>query len=244
MTRPSAERLFEALDATWPAARVINHGPWKLREGLGGGQRVSAATANVPEITRSDIEMAELGMRKLEQRPLFMLREGEDVLDDMLEDRRYEHVDPVTLYLAETANLTAELKITDAMPSWPPLAIQLELWQSGGIGPARIAVMDRVNTPQMSLLGRSGDAPAGTVFVALHNDVAMVHGLEVSAEFRRDGVGRRLMHGAANWATAMGASWITLAVTRANDAANGLYHALGMDQAARYHYRRAPESSS
>lgn len=183
-------------------------------------------------------------MRNLEQRPLFMLREDEDALDDMLADRRYEQVDPVTLYIAETANLTAELKITDAMPSWPPLAVQLELWKAGGIGPARVAVMERALHPQMSLLGRSGDAPAGTVFVALHGDIAMVHALEVSAAFRRDGVGRRLMHGAANWASAMGASWITLAVTRVNEAANGLYHALGMDQAARYHYRRAPERFS
>ena len=37
---------------------------------------------------------------------------------------------------------------------WPPLAIVSGLWAAGGIGPARVAVMDRVTGPKAALLAR------------------------------------------------------------------------------------------
>ena len=37
--------LQAAMDATWPAAAMHRAGPWMLRNGAGGGKRVSAATA-------------------------------------------------------------------------------------------------------------------------------------------------------------------------------------------------------
>lgn len=240
MTQPTALRLFEVLDTTWPAARIFNAGSWCIREGQGGGQRVSAATLDGP-FEPCNINTAEDEMRGLGQRPLFMIRPGEDALDEALSQRGYDVVDPVVLYTAKVADLTEELPVTAAMPSWPPLAIQRELWQAAGIGAARIAVMERAPAPKTALLGRGGDAPTGTGFVAMHGDIAMVHALEVAPDARRGGIGRRLMQAAANWASDMGAVWLALAVTRANDPANALYRALGMNPSATYHYRRAPE---
>jgi hypothetical protein len=57
--------------------------------------------------------------------------------------------------------------------------------------------MERAAGPKTALLGRVRDRAAGTAFVALHDDVAMVHALEVVPGFRRAGVARNLMQGAA-----------------------------------------------
>ena len=243
MTRPSATDLLETLDATWPAARVLEHGPWHIREGLGGGQRVSAATAT-PEASDDAIPLAEDAMRDLGQHPLFMIRDSDSALDTWLAARGYDIVDPVTIYLAETETLMTDVPASLATPSWPPLAIQLEIWGGGGIGPGRIAVMERAQGPKTSFLGRAGDVPGGTGFIAMHDRLAMLHALEVVPSERRKGIGRTILAAAANWARARGADWMALAVTSANEAANPLYQSAGMTEAAKYHYRRAPGAAT
>jgi len=72
------ERLYQVIDHTWPAARLWTEGGWTLRDGQGGGKRVSAATIAAPE---ADIAQAETSMRAMGQRPLFMIRSGDDPLD-------------------------------------------------------------------------------------------------------------------------------------------------------------------
>lgn len=238
MTVPDADHLFRVLDATWPAARTFDTGPWRIREGQGGGQRVSAATANSP-VLETDIAAAETEMQTLDQRPLFMVRPGDTDLDDWLGARGYDIVDPVFAYLAPIDSLTADLPVRHLIPTWPPLSIQREIWQAGHIGPARIAVMERAAEPRTTLLARHRDTPAGTAFVAVAEGVAMLHALEVRPDHRRGGVGRMMMHGAANWARLNGAVWLALMVTQANAAANALYRKLGMDVVSGYHYRRA-----
>ena len=49
------------------------------------------------------------------------------------------------------------------------------------------------------------------------------------------------MAGAARFALEAGAETLSLAVVDANEPANALYRALGMEVAARYHYRRLVE---
>ena len=242
MTRPDTARLLTALDATWPAAEVHERGPWKIRKGNGGGQRVSAATLEGP-FDPDDMSAAEDAMRGLAQSPLFMVRDGEDVLDRALQDRGYEVVDPVVIYLGATPSITADLPITSAFPSWPPLAAQLEIWAAAGIGPARVDIMQRCPAPKTSVLARTGDVPAGTAFVGIDGDIGMIHAIEVDPSMRRSGVGRSLIQGCANWSAQHGAGWLCLAVTRDNIPANQLYKSLGMVEAARYHYRRAPKDN-
>lgn len=239
----SPKRIFDVLDATWPAAQTFDVGPWRLREGRGGGQRVSSATAEKPLI-ETDIDAAEDAMRALDQRPMFMIRSGDEDLDDWLADRDYQVVDPVTAYAAPVANMLKDLPPSIVTPAWPPFAVQREIWHSAGIGPARIDVMNRVEGPKTALLGRIGDTPAGVAFVGIDGDVAMLHALEVAPSHRRSGMGVTIMHAAANWAADNGAEWMTLAVTRANTAANGLYAKFGMVPVTGYHYRRAPVGSA
>ncbi len=72
-------------------------GPWTIRDGQGGGKRVSAATAH-SAVNDDDIAQAEVAMLDLGQTPLFMIRDGDAALDKLLETRGYSVVDPVEMY--------------------------------------------------------------------------------------------------------------------------------------------------
>lgn len=236
MPAPDAARLCAVLETTWPPAARHDHGPWVIRDGQGGGKRVSAATARTP-VSAGDIALAEAAMRTLGQPPLFMIREGEEALDAALADRDYRIVDPVVIYVAPIAALAVVPLPISALPCWPPLAIQRDLWAEAGIGPGRIAVMDRVTGAKAAILGRVNDRAAGTAFVALDGDVAMIHALEVTPAQRRQGAAHNMLRGAAIWAQDSGAAWMSLVVTRANQGARALYASLGMDLVGHYHYR-------
>lgn len=226
--------LTEVIDATWPAAARHPVGPWTLREGRGGGSRVSAATADRP--ADGHIAEAEAAMRALGQVPLFMVRQDEAALDAALAGRGYAIKDPVTLYLLDTRSegLSAPGQV---FAHWPPLAAQTEIWAAGGIGPERLAIMARVSGPKASLLARLGQEAASTGFVAAAGDIAMLHALETAGAFRRRGVGRAVVRAAAGWAARQGARSLAILVTRANTPANSLYAGLGAREAGGYHYR-------
>ncbi|MEL6799660.1 MAG: GNAT family N-acetyltransferase [Pseudomonadota bacterium] len=237
MSPPNAQALYPAIEATWPTAAITRAGPWAIRDGKGGGKRVSAATAEAA-FDATDLATAEAAMRALGQPPLFWIREGEDALDTLLAQAQYDIIDPVTLYVADTAPIAAHRPppvSTFLMPE--PLAIMREIWATGGIGPARIQVMDRACAPKTTILGRTADRPVGTGFAAIHQGTAMVHALEVLPTARRQGMARHMMHALAGWAQAHGAPHLALAVTQANAPANALYRSLGMQVAGRYHYR-------
>ena len=53
----TAQQLYDICDGTWPAAAIKRLGPWTLRDGQGGGKRVSAATAEGP-VQKTDIRAA------------------------------------------------------------------------------------------------------------------------------------------------------------------------------------------
>lgn len=239
MTAPGID-LVAVLDGTWPAARLARLGPFTLREGRGGGQRVSAATADGPA-SGAEIDAAAAAMRAMGQRPNFMIRAGEDRLDAQLAARGLAVVDPVVAHACPVGNLTdTPLPRVTVLPVWEPLAIMREIWAAGGIGPARIAVMERAAGPKTGLLARFNDKPGGTAFVAIHDGVAMLHALEILPHQRQQGLGRWMMRGAAFWAAANGAHTLSVVCTRANAGANALYSSLGMQVAGRYHYRQTP----
>ena len=92
MTLPDAKTLYDVLEATWPAATMHRAGPWMIREGAGGGKRVSAATVEA-DFTEADIASAEDEMQALGQDALFMLRPEDAALDQMLQTA-FEEIDP------------------------------------------------------------------------------------------------------------------------------------------------------
>jgi GNAT superfamily N-acetyltransferase len=229
-------RLLAVTDATWPASETAEAGGWLLRRGLGGGKRVSSASALEPGAA-PDPAPAEAGMAAWGQPVLFRLGEDEAALGKALGRAGFGVRERVLFYaapvaaLADDADETARLVRVGA-----DVAIMREIWAAGGICAARQAVMERVHLPAMRLLARVGDTPVGCAFVAIDGEVAMVHAMEVLASARRRGAGTRLLRGAANWAAERGAQTLALAVTEANAPARALYERLGMTAAARYHY--------
>ncbi|MEM7057676.1 MAG: GNAT family N-acetyltransferase [Pseudomonadota bacterium] len=235
----SQHSFMAALEATWPAAEIADRDGWRLRRGEGGGNRVSAASA----LGGGRIDEAEAAMRDWGQAPLFQLTPEEEALDADLAARGYAMHEPVVFYAGRAEAMAGEADHTGAAyrASLRP-AIMEEVWDAGGIGPARRAIMDRVQIPFCFLLGRMEDRPCGAAFVAVDGDVAMIHAIEVRQDMRRKGVAALMMDSAARFALEAGAVWLTLAVVDYNAPARTLYEKLGMTAQGRYHYRILKEA--
>lgn len=230
--------MFAVMEATWPPAAITRLGPWLLRDGKGGGKRVSAASL-VGAYDPTAIPEAEAAMRGAGMQPLFQLGPDDAVLDAALAARGYEIIDPVVIYSCKFAEISqAPPPPMTTFPHWPPLGIAVDLWGEGGIGPARLDVMYRVQAPKCAILGRISDRAAGVAFVALHGTVAMLHALEVTPTMRRKGSARHILQAAALWAQSEGATDLALAVTAANMPARALYASFGMQGVGQYHYRQ------
>ncbi|PIE10810.1 MAG: GNAT family N-acetyltransferase [Rhodobacterales bacterium] len=237
----TADALTAALQATWPAASTRQVGPVTIREGKGGGARVSAATA--PDAMSHDaLVAAEDAMRALGQVPIWQVTPGP--LDDQLAQAGYAIRDRTVFMTAPVDDVAAmELKLMSAFRTFPPIAVQRDIWAEGGIGPERLAVMDRACSPKISLLGRVEDRPMGAAFAAIHDGIAMIHAVEVLDQARGKGLGRNLMIGAARWAQEQGAQTLALLVTEANPARR-LYERMGFETRPGYHYRLRQEETS
>lgn len=176
-------------------------------------------------------------MTALGQPPLFMLRPGEAALAAALAARGYHEAERVRVIAGPPGPLATPapppLAVFDI---WEPLEIMRLLWAEGGIGPARLAVMNRVAGPRTALLGRLGDRPAGVAFLALAGPIAFCHALHVTPSLRRQGLARNMLSKAAGWAQDQGATTLAVLVTEANDPARALYASLGMADMGYYAY--------
>ena len=238
------DTLSQLIDATWPAKSMHDAHGWTIREGAGAGSRVSAATAT-KAAGLEEHPLAASAMRGIGQTPLFMVRSSEGALDAALESAGYAIKDPTQIYTTPTTTIaTHRPPPVTCFQVWPPLAAQAEIWDAGGVDDARLAVMHRAKGPKSSVLGRVHDTPAGTAFAAIHSDTAMLHSIETSHAFRRQGLGRHMIRALAFWAQDQGAAQIALLVTRANTGANALYSSMGFAPVGGYHYRIHPEAPS
>ena len=234
----TALSVAAAMEPTWPAAKTERLGPWLLRDGQGGGKRVSA-TSLEGDFDRASLTAVEAAMRHRGSPALFSLGPNDAVLDAALAERGYRLVDPVVIYAASLTDLPQDpAPLMTTFPHWPPLGIAVDLWAEGGIDAARVAVMNRVAGPKCVILGRQNDRAAGVAFVAVHASFAFLHALEVPPLMRRKGVARNILQAAAGWANEQGASALALAVTAANDGARALYASFGMQVVGQYHYRQ------
>ena len=233
----SLNPLYDVLDQTWPAARLIQQDCWCLRVGMGGGKRVSAATLE-GSLHSGTIERAAKSMRDMGQPSLFMIRNDQETLDTELASRGYDICDPSHIYATPVDKLTGQKPPRVSMFNiWEPLEIQKDIWRQGGIDDARLAVMERADGEKASILMRWENHPAGTTFVGLSNGIAMVHALEILPHQRRKGVGNWAMRQAAFWARKQGAHSISVICKKENAGANALYSSLDMQLVGGYHYR-------
>jgi GNAT superfamily N-acetyltransferase len=232
--------LAPVIAATWPPASTRRIGPFTVPEGADGGQRVSAARLCDPaatDATDGEIDAALVALADLNQAPLVMVLDHQTGLDARLAARGFTARDTTQAMTIPTGRLAAPPPPVTCFATWPPLAIQTEIWAAGGVGPARLAVMDRATGPKMSFFGRINDRPAGTAFVAIHDGIAMLHAMEILSLHRRKGLGRTMMRAAADWALSESADTFAVLVTGENQPALRLYASLGFEPVGEYRYR-------
>ena len=232
--------LFPVLDATWPARQARIMGPFSVPARDPGGNRVSAARLSDPTARSASEEgliAAQAAMVAQGRAPLFQVLDHQSDLSRMLDAQGYIARDHTVAMTIRAADLAATPPPVTAFTIWPPLAIQTEIWEAGGIDAPRRAIMDRATCPKTSLFGRINDKPAGAAYMGIHGDIAMLHALEVAPSGRRKGLAAHMMRTAAKWAADSGATWLSILVTQQNKAAQGLYTSLGMQPVGTYVYR-------
>lgn len=239
MSEVGRAALLAAAEATWPPAELARDGGFETGRGFGAGGRVSASRAVAPDWAEADLEAAVARHRGWGQPPLVRALDDDARLNATLAASGWQRFKPTAFLTAPVARLTERpVQRMAAFALWPPLAIQREVWEAGGIGPERQAVMERAAGPKTALLGRIRDRVAGCAFVAVHGPVAFLHAVQVEPALRRHGVGAALVRKAAEWAHGAGAEVLALAVARENAGALALYDALGFEEAAGYAYWR------
>ena len=225
---PTEADLFDAVDATWPAHKFTDVDGWIIRDGRSGGQRVSVASGI------GDISVAEAAMG---QEKLFMIQVDQAQLDAELADRGCEVKEPVDLLVGYAATIADGIRPKlDAIFAEFPMPILAEIWAEGGIGSARLDVMERANCDKTFVMGRI-DACAAAAFVGVSNGICMAHAVEALAREQRRGVAEKMMRAAAWWGLQHGAATFCVLTTQANSSAQRLYRKLGMETATQYHYR-------
>ncbi|MBF9042412.1 GNAT family N-acetyltransferase [Rhodobacterales bacterium HKCCE4037] len=236
----NAGDIFPTIAATWPPHPAETIGPFLVPALDAGGNRVSAARLLDPAtegVEEAELTAAEAAMKAQGRAPLFQVVSHQTGLSQALDGRGYISRDHTDILVIPTEDLAAKPPPVTAFTIWPPLAIQTELWEDGGIDQARLAVMERADCPKTTLFGRIKDKPAGTAYVGIHGDVAMLHALEIAAVARRAGLASTMMRAAAEWARSEGATWLSVLVTQQNTGAQRLYASLGLKAVGTYCYR-------
>lgn len=236
----NAADIFPAIATTWPPSSTQAVGPFTVPTPDPGGNRVSAARLTHPtarSVSEEGLALAEAAMAAQSRAPLFQVLDTQSELSTALDARGYIARDHTDLMIIASQDLAAIPPPVTAFDIWPPLAIQTELWEAGGINAPRRAIMDRATCPKTSLFGRIMDKPAGAAFIGIHDDIAMLHALEVAPIARRKGLAAHMMRAAAQWAVTHNAPWLTILVTQQNTGAQRLYASLGMKAVGTYVYR-------
>lgn len=242
-TPPPPAALIAALEAGWRPARARRLGGWLVRGGAGAGRRATSiwpmGDPGLP--LEAAIDAAAAIQAGWGLRPRAQLGPEDGALDAALAARGWT-VDEPCRVLAAPADRVAALGLGGRMAVVVrcPLACLDELWEAGGIGPARRAVMEATPGPKDCILIREDDRPAGAVFVAAPGPIATLHALFVAPPFRGRGLGLALCAAAAEAALAAGARTLALAVSDANAPARAIYARACIPEVFGYRYREDP----
>lgn len=238
------ERIESHCVATWPAL-FVKHTPdgWVLRAtpGLSGRGRsnhalVPARALGAPEIERGIAAELEFASRHgvecgLQVGPL----EGHGLLLEKLATRGWHAKPPVLVMTASVSALAADsdpdpefaLELTDHVtPEW------FSAWRL--CDPQRKNAAGHIDTvfrlmAGAARFGRFGNHAVG--IVAERGGLAALYCLAVHPDFRRQGLGTRLVRGLLADSPAR---MVYLQVFSLNEAGRGLYNSLGFSEAYRY----------
>lgn len=239
---PTAAVLEQASHNAVPASRTGFDGPFLLRAFLGGTGRANAVSSLSPApdaALAARIPRIEAAYARMALPPRFRSTPLDPPgLTALLEARGY-HGDTGSLVMAGPLGFGA------AEPEAVALEAPDEAWLSV------IATADyqtaarreeKQRAPAMMLhpatwiLLRLEGRPAATAQVAVDGRLAGFFDVAVHPDFRRRGLGRRILAAGADWAAAQGADTAWLQVSAGNTPAVTLYQTLGMREMYRYRY--------
>lgn len=224
---PSIKEFYDVIYLTWPSVSNQLQNGWLIKNGGGGGKRVSATIRVNPN---AKIEIAESLMESINQNKLFMIRKGDENLDYELHKLGYKLIDPSILLGSPIERLD---KTFDGEFHVAPNEKMKALWINAGINEKRLNVMNRAKVLK-SYVSIDNTAVA---FVAIYSSIAMVHALEVAKVKQRQGFGKKIMQQIAGWAATNGANYLTVITVHNNLPAKSLYQHLRMTKLGNYHYR-------
>ena len=233
----NSELFWRASDICWPPIQKKTVGPWVIREGGGGGSRVSSTTP-IGDCSRKDISLAEREMHGLGQSNVFQIRRKDKELDLLLSKKGYSLVDRTVIYKCNIAEISClSVPSVTTFDIWPPLNMMKIIWDKGGITDGRLSVMRRCKVKKTTILGRIENKAAGCAFVSQSNGISIIQSLFVLPKYSRKGLARHVIIEAAKWGEKEGSSYLALMVGKHNKRARSLYDGLGMKVLESYHYR-------
>ena len=244
--RDDAPGVLAIERATWaavPAPRLVFAGPFMARAFLGGTGRANAACSlGIPgeAVREADIAQVEAFYARLGQTSRFRATPLDPSgLRPLLQARGYHETELSQVIcgpLAGFAHADASADIlTGPEPAWMEVLGTAE-HQVPARRAEKLGMKDLLGVPAAWVLLRVESAPAACAFVTADGPLAGLFDLAVRPEFRRRGLGRRVMAAAGAWAMGQGARFAYAQVSCANHPSLALNAGLGLREGYRYSY--------
>lgn len=241
--RPAILEIERATLTAVPAPRIAFEGGFVLRSFAGGTGRANAACPLDPtpdpdlpaRIERIEGFYARAGLRaRVRSTPL-----DPPGMIALLEARGYRPHDESQVICGPLAGFARPDPECEVLPG--PEAAWMEVLSTAEHQvPARRAeklrMPDLLGVPAGWVLLRVEGRPAACAFVTADGPLAGLFDLAVRPEFRRRGLGQRVMAAAAAWAVGQGATWAYAQVSCTNTASLRLNAGLGLLERYRYSY--------
>ena len=226
----------------WPASESEEHRGWLLRATGGGDNRTNSVWpgAFLPDGSLDEaIGQAEAFYHRHNLTPRFQMIEGAapDGLDAVLAARGYARQTPCTVLAKPVASVPMPPEVlfsTFPTPGWLDMYIAHQT-------PAKAAecryIIVRVPASRAFLLLREEGQPVSLALAVRRGSDVAVEGILTRRDRRRSGRARIVATAAEAWASGQGANRLLVALDDDNEAAVGLFTALGYAPLSAYHYR-------
>jgi len=243
VTPPAVLALERATLTAVPAPRIAFEGGFVLRSFAGGTGRANAACPLDPapdpalatRLPRIEAFYDRAGLPpRIRSTPL-----DPPGLSEALAARGYRAHDESQVICGALRGFAAEDRDCEALDGPAPAWIEVLATAEHQV-PARRAeklrMPELLGVPAAWILLRTGSVPAACAFVTADGALAGLFDLAVRPEFRRQGLGQRVMAAAGAWAAARGAAFAYAQVSCANTASLRLNAGLGLTELYRYRY--------
>ena len=237
--------IEDACRNAWPCPRQLFLDDWILFAAGGTSRRTNSV--NPSRYGSRDptpvIDTAERVYGELAQSALFRVPSMVPEIDVVLDRHGYSLEGGTCTLLADLAD-HASLGLGDvdltatAEPDWLSARARLNT-ASAEAERAYRGIVESLLLPRAFAACRIDGAIVALAYGAIHDKLMVLESVVTHPDYRRQGLGMRIVTGLMDWAKRSGADGACLQVLADNPAARALYHAVGFrTEVYRYHYRR------